>query len=149
MDSETSTIAYSDTSSDYGKQEEDYSDRHGLLDYRISSKSTASRRFKLHLIFSHTLNAILLIIVVVLANSLQQRRVWDPTLGVYCKRDSWAIHTATLDLLRLDIAPANSAVEYHELHFVAALNNRTEYMGFPTNDTDKLWEDLYNCIGFL
>lgn len=42
-------------------------------------------------------------------------------------------------------APANDAVEYQELHFTAALANQTEYMGFPDDEIDKRWSDLYNC----
>ncbi|PZC92761.1 DUF3328 domain containing protein [Pyrenophora tritici-repentis] len=41
-------------------------------------------------------------------------------------------------------SPANNAVEYHEEHFVAALANGTEYMGFPDDEIDKRWSDLYD-----
>jgi len=44
------------------------------------------------------------------------------------------------------IAPANEAVEYiKEYKFHAALFNRTPYMGYPTDETDQLWRDLYSC----
>jgi hypothetical protein len=35
-------------------------------------------------------------------------------------------------------------VEYVENHFRAALFNKTEYMGFPDDEMDKRWSDLYN-----
>ncbi|CAE7193445.1 hypothetical protein P3342_009432 [Pyrenophora teres f. teres] len=41
-------------------------------------------------------------------------------------------------------SPANDAVEYHEEHFVAALANSTDYMGFPDDEIDKRWSDLYD-----
>ena len=44
------------------------------------------------------------------------------------------------------VAPANEAVEYiEEQTFRAALFNNTPYMGYPDDEKDKLWEDLYNC----
>ncbi|KAL1988632.1 hypothetical protein VTN96DRAFT_8332 [Rasamsonia emersonii] len=42
-------------------------------------------------------------------------------------------------------SPANEAVEYiPQQRFRAALFNNTPYMGYPTDETDKLWSDLYN-----
>lgn len=43
-------------------------------------------------------------------------------------------------------APANEAVEYIEHKFISALANTTEYMGFPDDEIDKRWSDLYNCM---
>ena len=43
-----------------------------------------------------------------------------------------------------DLAPANDHVEYVEHHFTAALLNKTEYMGYPDDEIDKRWSDLYN-----
>jgi hypothetical protein len=46
----------------------------------------------------------------------------------------------------IHIAPANEAVEYIKEHkFRAALFNNTPYMGYPNDETDKLWTDLYDC----
>ncbi|KAH6613836.1 hypothetical protein C7974DRAFT_466359 [Boeremia exigua] len=42
------------------------------------------------------------------------------------------------------LTPANNAIEYHEKHFEAALANYTEYMGFPDDEIDKRWSDLYD-----
>ena len=37
-------------------------------------------------------------------------------------------------------------MEYEERQFDAAFfSSGNEYMGFPSDETDKLWEDLYNC----
>jgi hypothetical protein len=51
----------------------------------------------------------------------------------------------TCDPLRI-YSPANSVVEYEQKHFTAALFTKTPYMGFPTDETDRKWEELYNCI---
>ena len=46
----------------------------------------------------------------------------------------------------LHLAPANEAVEYIEKQFDATFFSRGNgYTGYPTNVTDELWEDLYNC----
>ncbi|KAJ9606918.1 hypothetical protein H2200_008929 [Cladophialophora chaetospira] len=47
-------------------------------------------------------------------------------------------------LISFFTAPANGVVEYAEHHFRAALFNFTEYMGFPDDETDRRWQDLYN-----
>ncbi|KAL1963165.1 hypothetical protein VTN77DRAFT_8598 [Rasamsonia byssochlamydoides] len=42
---------------------------------------------------------------------------------------------------------ANEAVEYiPQVRFRAALFNNTPYMGYPTDETDELWSDLYNYM---
>lgn len=43
-------------------------------------------------------------------------------------------------------APANGNVEYVKHHFTAALLNKTEYMGYPDDETDQRWSDLYNSM---
>ena len=49
-------------------------------------------------------------------------------------------------ILIKQIAPANNAVEYIKEHkFRAALFNNTPYMGYPSDETDRLWSELYNC----
>ncbi|PMD63757.1 uncharacterized protein K444DRAFT_626451 [Hyaloscypha bicolor E] len=49
--------------------------------------------------------------------------------------------------LRKAQTPANEAVEYiREQKFESALFSYTPYMGFPTNETDKLWENLYDSL---
>ena len=43
-------------------------------------------------------------------------------------------------------APANEAVEYEERVFDGGFFTKAnEYMGFPTKETDKAWDDLFNC----
>jgi len=43
-------------------------------------------------------------------------------------------------------APANEAIEYiKEFKFRPALFEKSPYMGFPTDETDRLWKDLYSC----
>ncbi|CAN8099970.1 unnamed protein product [Discula destructiva] len=70
-------------------------------------------------------NGILLLVTIGLGIKLYRNQdLEDPSLGVW--------------------SPANGAVEYEELHFTAALANKTEYMGFPDDEIDKRWSDLYN-----
>ncbi|PYI07694.1 hypothetical protein BO78DRAFT_366516 [Aspergillus sclerotiicarbonarius CBS 121057] len=77
-----------------------------------------------HFYILYTTNGLFLFIIVMLLLQIRQNSS-DPTLGVY--------------------SPANEAVEYiSEVPFRAALFNNTPYMGFPTDETDKLWSDLYN-----
>ncbi|KAH8889433.1 hypothetical protein GQ53DRAFT_652198 [Thozetella sp. PMI_491] len=51
------------------------------------------------------------------------RRPTDLSLGVY--------------------SPASHLVEYYTTNITTAFMTKTPYMGFPTNETDQLWEDLY------
>ena len=48
-------------------------------------------------------------------------------------------------MLTAFLAPAREAVEYEERLFDAAFFTKgNAYKGFPTNETDQLWEELYN-----
>jgi len=42
-------------------------------------------------------------------------------------------------------APVNHLVEYHTVNVSTGFMTKTPYMGFPTDETDQLWEDLYQC----
>ncbi|KAL4899979.1 hypothetical protein BDW74DRAFT_171071 [Aspergillus multicolor] len=80
-------------------------------------------------LFSHVLTLYMVIGFLLFTIAVMARDLWrkprDPSLQVY--------------------SPAASAVEYIPAqHFRAALFNQTEYMGFPTDETDRLWSDLYN-----
>ncbi|GAQ47695.1 hypothetical protein AAWM_06151 [Aspergillus awamori] len=78
-----------------------------------------------HIVTLYVSNAILLLIIAALVGSLSHRPFQDPTIGVY--------------------SPANEAIEYIKQHkFRAALFEKTPYMGFPTDETDRLWQELYN-----
>jgi hypothetical protein len=44
------------------------------------------------------------------------------------------------------IAPASEAVEYEEIVFKGGFFTKAnEFMGFPSVETDRAWEELYNC----
>ncbi|KAK4240933.1 hypothetical protein C8A03DRAFT_30900 [Achaetomium macrosporum] len=80
-----------------------------------------------HILLLYALNLVLLVAVAVLAARLSHQPFLDPTLGVY--------------------SPANEAVEWiKEIKFTSALFSRTPYMGFPTDETDQLWLDLYDSV---
>jgi hypothetical protein len=42
----------------------------------------------------------------------------------------------------VDEAPASGVVEYVTHRFESAFFNQTEYMGYPNDEKDKLWEDI-------
>jgi hypothetical protein len=42
-------------------------------------------------------------------------------------------------------APASQAVEYYPHRFTWNFWDKGEYMGFPTDEVDQKWSDLYNC----
>ncbi|OJJ42509.1 hypothetical protein ASPZODRAFT_76693 [Penicilliopsis zonata CBS 506.65] len=89
------------------------------------TKRTPWKSSVYHLYALYTTNGLLLFILLMLLAQMRQQCLADPSLGVY--------------------SPANTAVEYiKEVPFRAALFNNTPYMGFPTDETDKLWSDLYN-----
>ena len=43
------------------------------------------------------------------------------------------------------IAPARDVVEYHQHRFTWNFWDKGAYMGFPTDEVDQRWSDLYNC----
>ncbi|KAF8848037.1 hypothetical protein BDZ45DRAFT_636278 [Acephala macrosclerotiorum] len=80
-----------------------------------------------HIVSLYALISSLLLVSTSLTFRLHRKPFADPTLGVY--------------------SPANEAVEYiREQKFESALFSYTPYMGFPTNETDKLWENLYDSL---
>lgn len=89
---------------------------------------------------------------VLLVFTLQALRTWvskpvDISLGnLYSK------FTSLLDCLILSketnylVAPAKEVIEYEEKEFTWNFWDKGQYMGFPTDEKDKMWSDLYNCI---
>ncbi|KAB5563094.1 hypothetical protein GE09DRAFT_1219675 [Coniochaeta sp. 2T2.1] len=92
----------------------------GLLTEKIIDRSHCRRHSPKWLtISSLTANLVLGITCIALATRPQK----DPSLGVY--------------------SPVNHLVEYHIANVSTGFMTKTPYMGFPTDETDKLWEDLY------
>ncbi|KAK8044802.1 hypothetical protein PG993_004826 [Apiospora rasikravindrae] len=90
-------------------------------------RTTSWLSSKPHIVISYTLNVILLSLVAILAVRQDKGPRADPSVGVY--------------------SPANEAIEYIPQHkFQSALFSHTPYMGFPTDETDQLWKDLYNEV---
>lgn len=81
-------------------------------------------------------NAILLAVILLLLN----KRTTDPSLQIYCKPFQSAEYVWVANIVQ---APANSAVEYGVQTTAKAM---TSYIGAPDNDTDRMWEDLYQGI---
>ncbi|BAE62512.1 unnamed protein product [Aspergillus oryzae RIB40] len=99
-------------------------EKQNLLEQGLLKRESKRRPVFSHIGTLYIVNGFLIFMVIVLARELWKKPV-DPSLQVY--------------------SPANDVVEYiPQQHFRAALFNQTEYMGFPTDETDKLWSDLYN-----
>lgn len=74
-----------------------------------------------HLLFAYTLNLILAVVILYLW--IMPR---DPLQGVY--------------------SPANSAIEYETKVFLPGVGSeRSQYQGYPDDNMDKAWDDLYKC----
>lgn len=98
-----------------------------------------------HLFSLYASNIFLLVVMCVLVSKLGKSPFRDPTLGVYCEQ--FRNRQSRMRLIRRTTAPANIAIEYiPELKFRSALFEKTPYMGFPSDETDRLWQDLYNCM---
>lgn len=109
----------------------DEEEMQGLLhsSRQTSWHSQRERTYRYALIVLGITNTILLLWTVALSLNLSQKHKTCDSLQIY--------------------SPANSAVEYEEKHFTAALFTKTPYMGFPSDETDRRWEELYNCISQL
>ncbi|KAK8084275.1 hypothetical protein PG997_005546 [Apiospora hydei] len=105
---------------------------------------------KTHIVISYTLNAVLLSLVAILAIRQARSPRGDASVGVYCKTSapgSCFYNCRDMTNLRFQLAPANEAIEYIPQHkFQSALFSHTPYMGYPTDETDQLWKDLYNDV---
>jgi hypothetical protein len=42
-------------------------------------------------------------------------------------------------------APVNHLIEYHVTNISTGFMTKTPYMGFPNDEIDGMWEDLYQC----
>ncbi|UJO20680.1 Cyclochlorotine biosynthesis protein O [Fulvia fulva] len=94
-----------------------------LLSPEILETPPTCRRHH-HLLFGLVMgNIFLTIVTILLAVALSIAASQDPSLTVY--------------------SPAKEAVRYYVHRFRPALGNETEYMGFPTDETDQRWEALY------
>ncbi|KAF7617342.1 hypothetical protein AFLA_005383 [Aspergillus flavus NRRL3357] len=97
-------------------------EKQNLLEQGLLKRESKRRPVFSHIGTLYIVNGFLIFMVIVLARELWKKPV-DPSLQVY--------------------SPANDVVEYiPQQHFRAALFNQTEYMGFPTDETDKL------CVKF-
>ncbi|KAG9195013.1 hypothetical protein G6011_00133 [Alternaria panax] len=96
-----------------------------LLVSNQHTKSTQRNRLAWLSIGLCASNVLFLTLVIILGRKLYHvKECLDPSLGIW--------------------SPANDAVEYHQLHFQAALANKTEYMGFPDDEIDQRWSALYD-----
>ncbi|KAH7030008.1 hypothetical protein B0J12DRAFT_745274 [Macrophomina phaseolina] len=96
-----------------------------LLDFHEVAEIEQRRQPRWLLLGLCASNVVLLALAIALAAKLYSaKECRDPSLGVW--------------------SPANNAVEYHEVHFQAALANQTAYMGFPNDEIDKRWSELYD-----
>lgn len=120
----------------------------GLLSAPQPWTSAKSGRWvysRAHIIGLHAMNITLLVAVFLLTMRLSSQPSLDPSLGVYCKLKV-PLHQDGERCSYIVLAPANEAVEWiKEYKFTPALFSKTPYMGFPTNETDQLWLDLYDC----
>lgn len=92
-----------------------------------------------------TSNVVLLAIVCFL---FPYRRFSDPSVQLYCEYIYYFFPYCGTDKAQ---APVNRLIEYEVQTVVggfAYVPVRTEYMG-ASNNTDRLWEDLYNCACVL
>lgn len=69
----------------------------------------------------------------------------DPSLELYCTDTLKRLISLYANNL---LAPANEAVEYMQHTFGTHFFTSSLYMGFPDDEIDKRWEDLYNCKTF-
>jgi hypothetical protein len=85
-------------------------------------------------------------------------RCLDPSQGIYCTYYDFkgissldrspSLHSCVLP------APANQAIRYMTKVFAENFEKKSPYMGrqedgIPTDETDVLWENLYQCKQFL
>ncbi|KID71225.1 hypothetical protein MGU_00905 [Metarhizium guizhouense ARSEF 977] len=84
-------------------------------------KTNAPRRAFWHLIFSYMLNIVLAAILLWFLT-----KPWDPSQGIY--------------------SPANAVIEYETKVFAPGVGpSHSPYQGYPDDDMDDAWDDLYQC----
>ncbi len=70
----------------------------------------------------------------------------DPSLqGIWCEWHLFPRIWTVASILTHVIAPAAGAVEYEVVDFEGHFLTRSPFMGIPTDETDRLWESLYDC----
>ena len=68
-------------------------------------------------------------------------------LSTYCKCYSYRkLQENALTAARRFLAPVMEAVEYEEYNFVNPFMHPSVYRGPPTNELEREWEQLWNCM---
>ncbi|KAK3688793.1 hypothetical protein B0T22DRAFT_460242 [Podospora appendiculata] len=117
-----STDFFDDSTVDTEKEGLVYHPSYGS--HSINSQRKVWSCSRSHVLSLYASNALLLVLCFALVTRLVNKPFRDPTLGVY--------------------SPANEAVEYiKEYKFRPSLFDKSPYMGFPTDKTERLWKDLY------
>ncbi|KAJ9602034.1 hypothetical protein H2200_013394 [Cladophialophora chaetospira] len=99
-------------------------------------------------------NILLLLVILILSLKVFRLEILDDNSSlVYCESrpcivqfsDCCGLVTLVYQLRSAPPVPANTAVEYVEKQFDGTFYSKgNEYTGFPTDETDALWEDLFD-----
>jgi len=139
-------MASTKSSMDYSQNESMALEQQGLMHSLPIRRRRSSFVYSLsHIIALYAANILSLLIVGTLLVRSKFGANRDLSVVVYCELELTITYPAVL-VAKRQTAPANEAVEHIQAHkFRAALVNHTPYIGFPTDETDRLWSELYNC----